>query len=52
VWIPDLGRQRQEDLCVFKANLVYKRVSGQPGLLHTEALSWKKTTIKRKKSFI
>jgi hypothetical protein len=30
--IPALGRQRQANLCDFKASLVYRVILGQPGL--------------------
>ena len=36
-----LGRQRQVDLCEFKASLVYVVNPGQPRLLHREAMSGK-----------
>jgi hypothetical protein len=39
-----LRRQRQEDLCEFKASLVYRASSRRAGL-HRETLSWK-TNIK------
>ena len=42
-----LRRQRQADLCEFKANLVYRESSKQPGLLHREILSQEK---KKKKT--
>jgi hypothetical protein len=48
--ISALGRQRQEDLCEFKASLFY-RVPGQQGL-HRETLlekSKKKKKMKKKK---
>jgi hypothetical protein len=44
--IPALGRQRQVDLCEFKASLVY---TGQPGLLERNPISKKQTTNKQKK---
>jgi hypothetical protein len=44
--IPALGRQRQADLCEFKASLVYKLNPEQPELLHRETLS---QNIKNKK---
>jgi hypothetical protein len=34
-----LGRQKQADLCEFKASLVFtNQIAGQPGLLHRETL--------------
>jgi hypothetical protein len=42
---PALGRQSQVDLCEFEANLVYKRVPGQPG---RETLTNKKRKRERK----
>jgi len=44
--IPAIRKQRQIDLCVFEASLVYRMSSKTPGLLHRETLSQKK---KRKK---
>jgi hypothetical protein len=38
--IPALRSQRQTELCEFKASLVYRASSGQPGL-HREILSSK-----------
>jgi hypothetical protein len=43
--IPSFGRQRQADLCEFKARLVYKANPGQPGLLHRETLFKKKKPL-------
>jgi hypothetical protein len=40
--IPALGKQRQENLCEFKAILVYKdtkRIPGQPELFHRQPVS-------------
>jgi hypothetical protein len=37
--IPELGRPKQEYLYEFKASLVYKAYSGQPGLLHRNLVS-------------
>jgi hypothetical protein len=42
-----VGRQRQADLCEFKAKLVY-RVLGQPGL-HRETLSGKQKQKQKQK---
>jgi hypothetical protein len=38
--IPELGRQRQADLCEFEASMGTEQVPGQPGL-HREILSEK-----------
>jgi hypothetical protein len=34
--IPELRRQRQEDVCEFETSLVYKACPRQPGLCYTE----------------